>query len=146
MRLTEHLHLAAQAAELKAKARLRHHGLSPRSVSLLEAVAACPGGNQTYVMTVTKIDRSTVASMMSAMVEKGFVRRARGRVDARELRVTITEEGRHRMLVGRDICDEVDREIAHSLPRGAAIALYQYLGLMMEASRLAEVAARQAAE
>ncbi len=69
-------------------------GATPRQYAVLRAVAADEGLSQTGLVRATGIDRSTLADIVSRMIGKGLVMRARSEADARANAVRLTADGR----------------------------------------------------
>lgn len=73
-------------------------GLTPRQYVVLTAVAAYEGYTQSDLVTATGIDRSTLADMISRMIDNGALSRERTSADARANAVKLTAAGRRQLL------------------------------------------------
>jgi DNA-binding MarR family transcriptional regulator len=69
-------------------------GITQRQFALLAAVADFEGANQSDLVRVTGIDRSTLADMAARMIAKGLLARERSAADARANAVRLTPAGR----------------------------------------------------
>lgn len=88
------LHRAVQLALDIYAADADPGAATPRQYAVLCAVAADEGLSQSGLVRATGIDRSTLADMVSRMIGKGLVARARSEADARANAVRLTQEGR----------------------------------------------------
>ena len=74
--------------------RAGRRDLTPRQYAVLLTVAQNEGLNQTQLVELTGIDRSTLADVVRRMLKKGLLQRRRTRDDARAYAVKLTDEGR----------------------------------------------------
>ena len=88
------LHRAVQLALDLYAAEADPDAATPRQYAVLSAVAENEGLSQTGLVRATGIDRSTLADMVSRMIGKGLIARARSKSDARANAVRLTEDGR----------------------------------------------------
>jgi MarR family transcriptional regulator, temperature-dependent positive regulator of motility len=86
------LHRAEQIAS-ECFAELSRNELTLRQFAVLAAIAGEPGLNQSALVRVTGIDRSTLADMMSRMEERGLVIRTASATDARALSIQLSPDG-----------------------------------------------------
>ncbi|MBS0558953.1 MAG: winged helix-turn-helix transcriptional regulator [Proteobacteria bacterium] len=91
IRRLHQIHLALFAEECGA------FGVTPVQYSLLTAVAANPGLDQSAVALLVGIDRATTANVLARLEANGLLRRDRGPTDARVKLIALTAAGR-RML------------------------------------------------
>lgn len=70
-------------------------GITQRQFALLAAVADNEGANQSDLVRITGIDRSTLADMAARMISKNLLARARSETDARANAVRLTDKGRN---------------------------------------------------
>ena len=68
-------------------------GLRPPQFAVLLTIYQNPGLNQTELVNLTGIDRSTVADMIGRLSKRGLIRRARTETDQRANRLWVTDEG-----------------------------------------------------
>jgi MarR family transcriptional regulator, temperature-dependent positive regulator of motility len=85
------LHVAQRAKE-QFNAHTEH--MTPTQFTLLSAVATTPDQNQNQLAAITRIDRSTLATMATRLTDKSWLHRERPRSDARQNTVRLTPEGR----------------------------------------------------
>jgi DNA-binding MarR family transcriptional regulator len=86
------LHRAAQRADALLEAELTN-GLTARQTTVLSVIADYPGTNQTKIVEATGNDRSTLADITRRLHDRGLIKRARDRRDARAYRVHLTPQG-----------------------------------------------------
>lgn len=91
--LTHLLHRACQVADSIFNEEAGKTGLTTRQFAVLIAVANNRDISQTGLVTVTGIDRSTVAEIVKRLLRRGVIKRKRTRLDARAYAVRLTEEG-----------------------------------------------------
>jgi DNA-binding MarR family transcriptional regulator len=110
------LHRAGQCAAEIFQIELGSDELTPRQYAVLVTVAQNEGLSQTQLVSLTGIDRSTLADVVRRMLKKGLLQRRRTRDDARAYAVKLTEDGT-RMLKSHDpLARRVDERILASLP------------------------------
>ena len=106
---TEHsivdlLHRGSQVAEDCFAKTMTVGGITPRQFAVLAAVARAPNANQTDVVRMTGIDRSTMADIVRRMVSKGLLLRRRTREDARAYAISLAPGAEGLMLqLGTDM-------------------------------------------
>jgi DNA-binding MarR family transcriptional regulator len=88
------LYRASQSAEDLLANELNSVGLTPRQYTVLDAAARLSAASQTALVSVTGIDRSTLADIVRRLVEAGLLERERMASDARMYAVRLTEDGR----------------------------------------------------
>ena len=69
-------------------------GLTQRQYAVLATVASKEGLTQSDLVSLTGIDRSTLADMATRMITKGLLERQKSAVDARANAVSLTDAGR----------------------------------------------------
>jgi DNA-binding MarR family transcriptional regulator len=88
------LHRAAQRALDLYVAEAGPGAITQRQHAVLAAVADHEGAAQADLVTATGVDRSTLADMVSRMIDKGLLARERSTLDARANAVRLTDAGR----------------------------------------------------
>lgn len=88
------LYRASQSAEDLLANQLNKVGLTPRQYTVLDASARLSSASQTALVSVTGIDRSTLADIVRRLVDAGLLERERMATDARMYAVRLTEDGR----------------------------------------------------
>ncbi|MEO1207382.1 MAG: MarR family winged helix-turn-helix transcriptional regulator [Pseudomonadota bacterium] len=88
------LHRAGQCADELFTTIGGADQLTPRQYEVLRTVAVSDDPSQTYLVSRTGIDRSTLADIVRRLVERGLLQRSRTRNDARRYAVSLTDGGR----------------------------------------------------
>ncbi len=110
------LHRAGQRAAEIFQTELGSDDLTPRQFAILLTVAQNEGLNQTQLVELTGIDRSTLADVIRRMLKKGLLQRRRTRDDARAYAVKLTDEGQRVLKTHDPMARKVDERILSSLP------------------------------
>jgi MarR family transcriptional regulator, temperature-dependent positive regulator of motility len=87
------LHRASQCAENVFRDAVGKTDLTPRQLAVLTAIAQEEGANQTRLVELTGIDRSTLADVVRRLTKNGMVQRRRTKADARAYAVRLTPDG-----------------------------------------------------
>lgn len=87
------LHRAGQCADELFTTIGGADQLTPRQYEVLRTVAISDEPSQTYLVSRTGIDRSTLADIVRRLVERGLLQRSRTRHDARRYVVSLTTAG-----------------------------------------------------
>ena len=109
------LHRAGQCAADIFTAELAGIDLTPRQFAVLLTVSMNEGLSQTDLVTLTGIDRSTLADIVRRMLKKGLLQRRRTREDARAYAVKLTDEGLRILAAARPKVQAVDARILLAL-------------------------------
>ncbi len=91
-------------------------GLTPRQFTVLVAVSQNEGLTQTDLVTLTGIDRSTLADMISRMMSSGLLTRQRTKDDARANSVTLSAKGRAALSRATSKADAAEKKILSAVP------------------------------
>jgi DNA-binding MarR family transcriptional regulator len=75
-------------------AETKEFDITPVQYSALLAVEMYPGIDQTTLVNIVALDRSTIGSVVSRLEGKKWIKRAAGADDRRTKRLTITAQGR----------------------------------------------------
>ncbi|MEL6872672.1 MAG: MarR family transcriptional regulator [Pseudomonadota bacterium] len=121
------LHRASQSADDRLSNRLGELSLTPRQLTVLEAVARANEVSQTALVDITGIDRSTLADIVKRLVDAGYLKRERTLRDARMYAVQLTESGNEVLDTARPIAAAVGDEILGTLPVDARSGLVDAL-------------------
>lgn len=92
--LTHLLHRVGQCATDSFQRHAGDMQLTARQFAVLMAIARMDGASQMDVVKLTGIDRSTLADMVSRMLNKGMIERQRSKVDGRAYCLSLTAAGR----------------------------------------------------
>jgi DNA-binding MarR family transcriptional regulator len=84
-------------------------GLTQRQFTVLHAVDENEGKSQTEIVKITGIDRSTLADLVSRLMEQGYLQRRRSKDDARTNTVRLTPIGKKALKSVQGGADEVDK-------------------------------------
>jgi DNA-binding MarR family transcriptional regulator len=87
------LHRACQLADVVFAEEVENSGLTPRQFAVLLAISHNKDVSQTALVSVTGIDRSTLAEIVKRLLKRGLIKRRRTRLDARAYAVRLTDEG-----------------------------------------------------
>ncbi len=121
------LHRAAQRALDLYVAEAGPGAITQRQHAVLAAVADHEGAAQADLVTATGVDRSTLADMVSRMIDKGLLARERSTLDARANAVRLTDAGRTALAAARAPTLAADSALMGLLPKGKRTALLEAL-------------------
>jgi len=127
------LHRAGQCAAEMFQLELGADDLTPRQYAVLLTVGQNEGLNQTRLVELTGIDRSTLADIVRRMLKKGLLQRRRTRDDARAYSVKLTEQGTRILKVYDPHARRVDERILSSLPNAQRDRFLQDLNAIVQA-------------
>lgn len=126
------LHRAGQCAAEMFQIEAGGDDLTPRQYAVLLTVGQNEGLNQTQLVELTGIDRSTLADIVRRMLKKGLLQRRRTRDDARAYAVKLTDQGA-RILKSHDPqARRVDDRILSSLPNAQRDRFLQDLNAIVQ--------------
>ncbi|HEX3809134.1 MAG TPA: MarR family winged helix-turn-helix transcriptional regulator [Rhizomicrobium sp.] len=91
--------------------------LTKSQFTVLCATEQNEGVSQTALVEITGIDRSTLAEMVSRMIEKGLLSRERTKEDQRANSIAITAAGRKALRAVRSAVEKVERQLLEPLPQ-----------------------------
>lgn len=109
------LHRAGQCAADIFMAEMEGLDLTPRQFAVLLTVSMNEGLSQTDLVSLTGIDRSTLADIVRRMLKKGLLQRRRTREDARAYAVKLTDEGTRVLAAAQPKVEAVDARILLAL-------------------------------
>ena len=93
-------------------------GLRPPQFALLVAAYQNPGANQSDLVRLTGIDRSTAADMITRLAGRGLVRRVRTKADGRANQLEVTRDGVAALEATLDSALRAQDEIIAPIPPG----------------------------
>lgn len=138
---TSHLlHRAQQLAADRFSKLVGDKGVTLRQFAVLAAIQETPGLNQTELVRVTGIDRSTLADMILRMEKRGWISRAASDADARANAVRLAPAGAAMLSSAVQHAKAADAAILDALPRAKGKTFQHTL------VRLAEMSDKAAAE
>ncbi len=117
--------------------------LTQRQFAVLFAVDQHDGVSQTDLVSMTGIDRSTLADMIVRLQGKDFLARKRTEEDQRANSVRITSTGRKMLRASMPAIQRSDAQILEALPARARVELLKYLILIAKAGMAAQLAANE---
>jgi DNA-binding MarR family transcriptional regulator len=91
-------------------------GLTQRQFTLLSAVASNDGASQSALVTITGIDRSTLAELVARLIAQGLLQRRRMKEDARANAVRLTAAGRRALKAAEPGAGDVDKMLLAAVP------------------------------
>ncbi len=91
-------------------------GLTPRQFTVLVAVSQNEGLTQTDLVTLTGIDRSTLADMISRMIGSKLLARQRTKNDARANSVSLSAKGRTALNRALSKAAAAEKKILSAVP------------------------------
>jgi len=112
------LHRTLQVALDLYAAEFGPTGITQRQFAVLSAVESREGLTQTELVTLTGIDRSTLADMAARMIAKGLLERQKSPTDARANSVRLTAEGRAVLIEAQPRMAAVDTRLLKLLSGG----------------------------
>ena len=107
--------------------------LTKAQFTLLVAIENNDGINQTMLVDMTGIDRSTVADTIKRLTDKGLLSRERTAKDGRTNAVTLTTPGRKVVRAVKSAANRVERLLLEPLPAAERARFIKYLELIAEA-------------
>lgn len=107
--------------------------LTKPQFTLLVAIENNEGTNQTQLVNLTGIDRSTVADTIKRLTDKGLLSRERTQADGRTNAVTLTAAGRKVVRVVKTAAERADKLLLEALPLAERPRFIKYLELIAEA-------------
>ena len=93
-------------------------GLRPPQFALLLAAYRNPDANQSELVRLTGIDRSTAADMITRLAGRGLIRRIRTEADGRANRLSVTAAGVAALEAAADRVERAQDRIVAPIPVG----------------------------
>jgi len=106
--------------------------LTPRQFAILDAIKDNPGISQTGLVSITGIDRSTLADIVRRLLERDMVQRERTEKDARAYSVKLTRKGAGTVKKMQPHAESVDKEILAALPKDQRALFVQMLSQLVQ--------------
>ena len=117
--------------------------LTKQQYTVLVAVEQNEGVSQTDLVSLTGIDRSTLAEMIRRMIEKGHLSRERTESDQRANAVHLAPSGRKALRGARAANDRVEKALLSALPAGDRAKFSRMLSTIVAAADAADSGAPQ---
>jgi MarR family transcriptional regulator, temperature-dependent positive regulator of motility len=131
------LHRAGQQAEGVFIVESPPEALTPRQYAILFAVENNPDISQTGLVEETGIDRSTLADVVSRLVNKGLLARKRTKTDARTNALRLTPEGRTALEAVHPAAVRTDERILAALKPEQRADLLEALHQIVQSLKVA---------
>jgi DNA-binding MarR family transcriptional regulator len=109
------LHRAGQRAAEVFAIKCDRKELTPRQYAVLAAIADSNLPSQTELVSMTGVDRSTLADIVRRLVQRGLVHRKRTKHDARAYQLTLTEKGEAEREIAATAARNTDAELLSAL-------------------------------
>ncbi len=129
-------HLIRRVQQFHGDLFMREAGvrdLTKPQFTLLVAIENNEGINQTALVEMTGIDRSTVADTIRRLHEKGLIARERTEKDGRTNAVSLTNAGRKELRLARNAADRAERMLLEPLPPSERARFLKYLEMIAQA-------------
>lgn len=131
--LSHLLHRAQQLAANASSEKLREAGITLRQFSVLAAASRSKSPSQSRLVTMTGIDRSTLADMLNRMERGGLIARTPSRKDARAKSVALTARGRAALEVAAPAVRTADDALIATLAKNRRSGFLDLLGALIDA-------------
>src|SRR5262245_49696943 len=116
--------------------------LTKQQFTVLAAVEQNEGMSQTDLVSITGIDRSTLAEMIRRMIEKGLLDRERTEADQRANAVRIAMAGKKALRSARSASERVERTLLASLSAADRQRLLKMLSSVVDQAETEERSVR----
>ena len=129
------LHRAQQLAQDLYAEEFGAGAITQRQYALLAALSDRDGVTQSELVSLTGIDRSTLADMAARMMRRGLITRARSEADGRANAVGLTDEGRMALEAARPKMARADQRLLRMVPDGERQALLKLLKALVHGAQ-----------
>lgn len=135
------LHNAGQAADKAFEEAVGEADITPRQCAVLIAIRdAKTPPTQTHLVSVTGVDRSTMADIVRRLVTRKLVSRRRTRKDARRYAIELTEQGHVVADAAEEAAKETSLMLVRRLPRDVRGPFTDALRALAELSAMPAIA------
>ena len=128
--MAHHISRTARIMERRVEAGLRGLGLTRVGWCILLAVEEEGLKNPSEIAQFVGIDRTATSRALRQLENDGLINREMGREDRRTTEVSLTEEGRARLLEARPLCVENTDHFNEKLSSAEAIELRRLLAVL----------------
>ena len=111
-------------------------GLRPPQFALLLAAYQNPQANQSELVRLTGIDRSTAADMITRLAGRGLIRRVRTEADGRANRLSVTATGVAAVEAAADRVERAQENIVAPIPAGQRAQFLKNLSRIADLPKL----------
>jgi DNA-binding MarR family transcriptional regulator len=116
--------------------------VSLRDLRLLRTIGNSPGINMGELVQVSAIEKTLASKLIGALVKRGFVERHIGTEDARQIQLSLTEEGIALVRRAEPLGKELEARFLHCLSEREIQTMRQILQKLIDS----EAASREAFE
>jgi DNA-binding MarR family transcriptional regulator len=120
---------ASQAAEQRLVAALVDTKLTPRQIIVLDAIAKNEGANQTGILNMTRVDRSTLSCIVARLAKQGLIVHSKGQ--KRSSTLSTSFEGRRQLKRAIETMTRVQYELLSAIPASDRDELFKALRLIV---------------
>ena len=121
-------------------------GVTSQQYTTLHALGAFASLEQYELCEVVSLDRSTMATLLVRLEEKGLVRRSPSKLDKRRRHVMLTPRGRRLLDAMAPVLAEVQERILAPLPPADRVAFERILKALVERHDAATTASAAVAD
>jgi DNA-binding MarR family transcriptional regulator len=107
--------------------------LTLRQLAILTAISRQENLSQTDLVTITGIDRSTVAGIVSRLIAKGLLERKRSPLDGRAYCVRLSKRGQKAIAGADRIYSRVEKKLLAGVPASEASQFVSTLKTILSA-------------
>jgi DNA-binding MarR family transcriptional regulator len=107
--------------------------LTLRQLAIMTAISRQENLSQTDLVTITGIDRSTVAGIVSRLIRKGLLERKRSPLDGRAYCVRLSKRGAKAVLGADRLYTRVEKKLLASVPAAEATKFVSTLRTILSA-------------
>ena len=126
------LHRAQQIAANRSAEALRNAGITLRQFSVLSAIAQGEGVSQSQLVSMTGIDRSTLADMAARMEAAKLIKRVASKTDARAKSLSLMAAGRKALDKAAPGVVSADEALLEALPASRRNTFLKALSTLVE--------------
>lgn len=126
------LHRAQQIAANKSADALRDAGITLRQFSVLSAIALEEGISQSKLVSLTGVDRSTLADMAARMETAKLIKRTQSKTDARAKSLSLMAAGRKALEKATPGVLEADASLLEAMAGTRRDAFLKTLSVLTE--------------
>ena len=90
--------------------------LTHRQFTVLLAAAQNEGASQTELVSLTGIDRSTLADLVARLIKRGYLQRRRTKEDARANSIKLSARGKRALKTAQPGALSADRKLLKAVP------------------------------
>jgi DNA-binding MarR family transcriptional regulator len=124
-----HISLAELAIKAHFQKNYAHLGLTQKQIAVLWLVNSCPGIIQVDIARMLRVQRATIAGVVTILTARGLLRRAGpGTEDARHVPLELTEEGRAALTESKTAIERHENWVKQRLTAADQRAIASLMG------------------